>query len=53
MSQNAKKTTKKEPLKTNQVLEAEGYGSKFAKVAAEANNEERAADRKMSVRFTK
>ena len=48
-SQDAKKTTKKEPLKTNLVLGVEG----FAKVASEVSNEERADDRKLSVRFTK
>lgn len=37
----------------NQVISAEGYGSEFATVAADASNEERAADRKMAVRFTK
>lgn len=36
-----------------QVLEAEGYGSKFAKVDAKASDTERAIDRKMSVRFAK
>lgn len=36
-----------------QVLTAEGYGSKFATVAKEATNEERAIDRKMAVRFAK
>ena len=36
-----------------QVAGAEGYGSEFAKVPAEASNDERAADRKMAVRFTK
>jgi len=36
-----------------QVLEAEGYGSKFAKVDAKASDAERAADRKMAVRFAK
>ncbi|WP_449398900.1 DUF937 domain-containing protein [Chryseobacterium wanjuense] len=36
-----------------QVLEAEGYGSKFAKVDASASDAERASDRKMSVRFAK
>ncbi|UKB78262.1 OmpA family protein [Chryseobacterium sp. MEBOG07] len=36
-----------------QVLEADGYGSKFAKVDAKASDAERAADRKMSVRFAK
>ncbi|KMQ69371.1 flagellar motor protein MotB [Chryseobacterium sp. FH2] len=37
----------------SQVLGAEGYGSKFATVDAKATNEERAVDRKMSVRFAK
>lgn len=37
----------------SQVLEAEGYGSKFAKVDAKASDAERAADRKMAVRFAK
>ncbi|KPH13496.1 OmpA family protein [Chryseobacterium sp. ERMR1:04] len=36
-----------------QVLGAEGYGSKFAKVDAKASDAERAVDRKMSVRFAK
>lgn len=36
-----------------QVLGAEGYGSKFATVDATASDTERAADRKMSVRFAK
>ncbi|MBB4804987.1 outer membrane protein OmpA-like peptidoglycan-associated protein [Chryseobacterium defluvii] len=36
-----------------QVLEAEGYGSKFATVDASASNEARAVDRKMAVRFAK
>ncbi|HCA06607.1 OmpA family protein [Chryseobacterium sp.] len=36
-----------------QVLEAEGYGSKYAKVDAKASDAERAADRKMAVRFAK
>lgn len=36
-----------------QVLTAEGYGSKFATVAKEATNEERAIDRKMAIRFAK
>jgi len=36
-----------------QVLEAEGYGSQFAKVDAKASDEERKTDRKMSVRFAK
>lgn len=37
----------------SQVLGAEGYGSKFATVAATASDDERAVDRKMAVRFTK
>lgn len=36
-----------------QVLEADGYGSKFATVDAKASDAERAADRKMAVRFAK
>ena len=36
-----------------QVLGAEGYGSKFATVAADKSDEERAVDRKMAVRFSK
>lgn len=37
----------------SQVVSAEGYGSEFATVSADASDEERAADRKMAVRFTK
>ena len=36
-----------------QVLSAEGYGSKFATVAADKSDAERAIDRKMAVRFAK
>ncbi|WP_226064630.1 OmpA family protein [Kaistella polysaccharea] len=36
-----------------QVAGAEGYGSEFATVAADASDAERAVDRKMAVRFTK
>lgn len=36
-----------------QIVSAEGYGSKFAKVPATATDAERATDRKMAVRFTK
>lgn len=36
-----------------QILDAKGYGSEQAKVAATATNDERAADRKMAVRFAK
>ena len=38
---------------TGQIISAEGYGSKFAHVDPKASDAERAADRKMSVRFTK
>lgn len=37
----------------NQVIGAEGYGSEFATVPAEASDAERAVDRKMTVRFAK
>ncbi|WP_027376434.1 OmpA family protein [Kaistella palustris] len=37
----------------SQILGAEGYGSQFATVAATASDAERAADRKMAVRFAK
>lgn len=37
----------------SQILEAKGYGSEHATVAATASNEERAVDRKMAVRFAK
>lgn len=37
----------------SQVLEAKGYGSEFAEVAATASNDERAIDRKLAVRFAK
>lgn len=36
-----------------QVLSAEGYGSEFASIPAEASDEERAVDRKMAIRFAK
>ena len=36
-----------------QVTGADGYGSKFATVAATATNDERAVDRKMAIRFAK
>lgn len=36
-----------------QVISAEGYGEEFATVAETASDEERAVDRKMSLRFTK
>lgn len=37
----------------SQVVAAEGYGEEFATVDEAASDEERASDRKMSVRFTK
>lgn len=37
----------------SQVLGAEGYGEEFSTVDESASDEERAADRKMSLRFTK
>lgn len=37
----------------SQVVSADGYGSEFATVDATASNDERAIDRRMSVRFTK
>lgn len=37
----------------SQVISAEGYGSEFAKIPAEATDAERAVDRKMAIRFTK
>lgn len=43
----------KSSLNSGQVLEAEGYGSKFAKVPAEASDKERESDRKTAVRFVK
>ena len=43
----------KSSLNSGQVLEAEGYGSKFAKVSADATDKERESDRKTAVRFTK
>ena len=43
----------KSSLNSAQVLEAEGYGSKFAKVSADATDKERESDRKTAVRFTK
>ncbi|WP_294277805.1 OmpA family protein [uncultured Chryseobacterium sp.] len=38
---------------SSQVLDAEGYGSQFAKVDASASDAERATDRRTSVRFAK
>ncbi|PZU90494.1 MAG: flagellar motor protein MotB [Chryseobacterium sp.] len=45
--------TVKSALNSSQVTEAEGYGSKFAKVPAEASDKERESDRKTAVRFVK
>lgn len=56
ISQNRANFIKNELSKAgvgNQVVSAEGYGSEFAKVSADASDEERAIDRKMAVRFTK
>lgn len=46
-------TVVKSALNSAQVIEAEGYGSKFAKVPADATDKERESDRKTAVRFTK
>lgn len=43
----------KTALNSAQVKEAEGYGSQFAKVPAEASDKEREADRKTAIRFVK
>ncbi|WP_374439965.1 DUF937 domain-containing protein [Epilithonimonas sp.] len=43
----------KSSLNSSQVKEAEGYGSKFAKVPAEASDKERESDRKTAIRFIK
>ena len=45
--------TVKTSLNSAQVKEAEGYGSKFAKVPAEASDKERESDRKTAIRFIK
>lgn len=46
-------TTVKTALNSAQVKEAEGYGSKFAKVPADATDKERESDRKTAIRFIK
>ena len=46
-------TAVKSALGSAQVVEAEGYGSKFAKVPAEATDKERESDRKTAIRFAK
>lgn len=43
----------KSAVNSPQIIEANGYGSKFAKVPAEATDKERESDRKTAVRFTK
>jgi len=43
----------KSALQSAQVIDAEGYGAKFATVPAEASDKERESDRKTSIRFTK
>uniref|UniRef100_UPI0028B15544 OmpA family protein n=1 Tax=Epilithonimonas hominis TaxID=420404 RepID=UPI0028B15544 len=50
---NERANTVKSSLNSAQVLEAEGYGSKFAKVPAEASDKERESDRKTAIRFVK
>ncbi len=45
--------TVKTAINSTQVTEAEGYGSKFAKVPAEATDKERESDRKTAIRFVK
>ncbi|SKB58617.1 protein of unknown function [Soonwooa buanensis] len=46
-------TAVKTALGSAQVKEAEGYGSEFAKVPADASDKEREADRKTAIRFVK
>ena len=46
-------TAVKSALGSAQVVEAEGYGAKFAKVPAEATDKERESDRKTAIRFAK
>jgi len=43
----------KSAVNSKQIQEANGYGSKFAKVPAEASDKERESDRKTAIRFTK
>ncbi len=43
----------KSAVNSSQIIEANGYGSKFAKVPTEATDKERESDRKTAVRFTK
>jgi len=43
----------KSALQSAQVIDAEGYGAKFATVPAEASDKQRESDRKTSIRFTK
>ena len=50
---NERANTVKSSLNSAQVLEAEGYGSKFAKIPAEASDKERESDRKTAIRFVK
>lgn len=50
---NERANTVKSSLNSSQVLEAEGYGSKFAKIPAEASDKERESDRKTAIRFVK
>jgi len=50
---NDRANTVKTAINSTQVTEAEGYGSKFAKVPAEATDKERESDRKTAIRFVK
>ena len=50
---NERANTVKSSLNSSQVLEAEGYGSKFAKIPEEASDKERESDRKTAIRFVK
>ncbi len=52
LSENRANTVKS-ALNSAQVADAEGYGSKFAKVPAEASDKARESDRKTAVRFVK
>lgn len=45
--------TVKTAINSKQIVDAEGYGSKFAKAPAEASDKERESDRKTAIRFIK
>ena len=57
VSQKRAETIKKllieEGVHASQIEGAEGYGAKFAQVAADATDEERAKDRRIALRFEK